>query len=277
MKKIFSLLLSFMLCCTFAISAAAATEPEDNLDELKSEIVTMANNLYGVDLCRAVIEADIDFDLAQKIYTDTNIFELETTSYIEISEALNNGTYIYELPVYIGDDTIIVNIQKGLPLNPNADLTNDEREEVLNNVGKWIVSAMFYYEDTTIDYGTQIAAAIDESVTDVLLVGSLPYFRTAVAITANEQGEITTLIPLASPYGTNINTFSANNSNVYDYSEIRAYVNNLPEEDENLTGSAWDYDNNFDLTVIGVAGIIFSVVGLISIVYFVNRRKEKVK
>lgn len=224
MRKMLSLLLSIVLCCTFAISAVAATEPEDNLDELTSEIVTMANNLYGVDLCRAVVEADIDFDLAQKIYTDTNIFELETTSYVEISEALNNGTYIYELPVYIGDDTIIVNIQKGLPLNPNADLTDDEREEVLNNVGKWIVSAMFYYEDTTIDYDTQISAAIGENVTDVLLVGSLPYFRTAVAITANVQGEITTLIPLASPYGTNVNTFSANNPSVYDYSEIRAYI-----------------------------------------------------
>lgn len=277
MKKIISLLLCIMLCCTFAISAAAATEPEDNLDELKSEIVTMANDLYGMDLCRAVIEADIDFDLAQKIYTDTNIFELETTSYTEISEALNSGTYIYELPIYVGNDTIIVNIQKGLPLNPDVEFTNEEREEVLSNVGKWIVSAIFYYEDTTIDYNSQIATAIDESMTDILLVGSLPYFKTVVAITSNEQGEVTTLIPLASPYGTNINTFSLNNSNVYDYSEIRTYVNNLPVEDENLTGSTWNYNNNYDLANIGIAGIIISVVGLISIAYFVNRRKEKAK
>ena len=277
MKKIISLLFCIMLCCTFSISAAAATEPEDNLDELKPEIVAMTNDLYGMDLCRAVTEADIDFDLAQKIYTDTNIFELETTSYTEISEALNNGTYIYELPIYVGNDTIIVNIQKGLPLNPNVEFTTEEREEVLSNVGKWIVSATFYYEDTTIDYNSQITSATGENITDALLVGSLPYFRTVVAITSNEQGKVAKLIPLTSPYGVNIIPFSLNNSNVYDYSEIRAYVNNLPTEDENLTGSISNDKNNYDLASIGIAGMVISVVGLINIVYFVNHRKEKVK
>ena len=260
MKKIISLLLCIMLCCTFSISAVAATEPEDNLDELKNEIVAMANDLYGMDLCRAVTEADIDFDLAQKIYTDTNIFELETTSYTEISKALNNGAYIYELPIYVGNDTIIVNIQKGLPLNPDAEFTTEEREEVLSNVGKWMVSATFYYEDTTIDYNSQIATAIGESAADVLLVGSLPYFRTVVAIASDERGEVTKLIPLDS------------NSNVYDYSEIRAYVNNLPVEDESPTEST-----RYNFANIGIPGIIITVVGLTSIAYFVNRRKKKVK
>ncbi len=248
-----------MLCCTFSIAAVAATVPEDNLDELKNEIVAMANDLYGMDLCRAVTEADIDFDLVQKIYTDTNIFELETTSYTEISRALNNGTYIYELPIYVGNDTIIVNIQKGLPLNPDAEFTAEEREEVLRNVGKWMVSATFYYKDTAIDYNSQIAA-IGESAEDVLLVGSLPYFRTVVAIASDEQGEVTKLIPLDS------------NSNVYDYSEIRAYVNNLPVEDESPAESTW-----YNFANIGIAGIIIAVGGLISIAYFVNCRKKKVK
>jgi len=275
MKKLFSLLICFVLCCSFSISALAATKSEDGIEELSTEIIAMANNLYGENLSRAVVETDIDFDLAQKIYTDTNIFELETTSYAEISEALNNGTYIYELPIYVGDDTIIVNIQKGLPLNPDADLTDEERAEVLNNVGKWIVSAIFYYEDTIIDYKAQIASAIDETVTNVLLVGSLPYFKTAVAITANEQGEIVTLIPLTSPFGTNINTFSANSSSAYEYSEIRDYVNSLPVDDENLTGSAWNYGDNFELTAIGFVGMTLSVVGLVSIAYLGYRRKEK--
>lgn len=277
MKKLLSLLICFVLCCSFSISAFAATESGDSLEELSTEIIAMANNLYGENLSRAVTETDIDFELAYKIYTDTNIFELETTSYTEILEALNNGTYIYELPIYVGDDTIIVNIQKGLPLNTDADLTAEERAEVLNNVGKWIVSAMFYYKDATIDYDAQIASAIDETVTNVLLVGSLPYFKTAVAITADEQGEIATLIPLTSPFGTNINTFSANKSSVYEYSEIRDYVNNLPADDENLTGSAWNYGDNFELTTIGIAGIALSVVGIFSIAYLGYRRKEKSK
>lgn len=277
MKKLLSLLICLVLCCSFSISALAATDSEDSLEELSTEIVTMANNLYGENLNRAVVETDIDFELAQKIFTDTNIFELDTTSYTEISEILNNGTYIYELPIYVGNDTIIVNIQKGLPLNPDADLTTEERAEVLNNVGKWIVSAMFYYKDTTIDYGAQIASAIDEAATNVLLVGSLPYFKTAVAITANEQGEIDTLIPLSSPFGTNINTFSANKSSVYEYSEIRDYVNHLPADEENLTGSAWNNGDNFELTTIGIAGIALSVVGIFSIAYLGYRRKEKLK
>lgn len=41
----------------------------------------MANELYGTELNQQITQNDVDFDLAQKIYTDTNIFELETTSF----------------------------------------------------------------------------------------------------------------------------------------------------------------------------------------------------
>lgn len=277
MKKIFSLLFCCMLCLACIISTAFAATTEDDLSLLTAEIVTMANELYGTELNQQITPNDIDFDLAQKIYTDTNIFELETTSFEEISGVLNSGSYIYELPIHINNDTIIANIQKGLPLNPEADFTNEEREEVLSKVGKWFVSAMMYCKDTTVDYSAQIASVIQDNTTDVLLVGSLPYFKTAVAISSNEQGEVSSLIPLGSPYGQSTPSFFSEKSAAYDYVEVRNYINSLPDESDGLTGSHQNTTSSNMLGIVGVAGIILSVLSLICVVLFINRRKETIR
>lgn len=115
----------------------AETEPDNDLSVLTEEIVTACNDLFSDKLSREITENDVDFNNAFKIYVGTNLFKTDVDDIGEIPTSFRGDDYIYELPIYLDGNTLIVNIAKGQSLNENAEFTDEERQEILDNVGKW--------------------------------------------------------------------------------------------------------------------------------------------
>ncbi len=144
MKKLLMLLLSILMTVVIPIPALAAA---DDLSGLTDTIVTSVNDLLSDKLSRKVTSNDINYDDAFKVYVGVDVFKMETTNISELKNALEAGGYIYEIPLYIDDDTILVDIAKGQPLNNNAEFTEEERKSILANTGKWQVTAVKYYRN----------------------------------------------------------------------------------------------------------------------------------
>lgn len=229
MKKLLTLLLCGIGLCTMSVPVLAASESNDDLSGLISEIVTTANDLFPEQLERPVNEDDIVLNNMERIYVGVNVFKEDTSNVEELIKSFGCDGYLYELPVYIGNDTILVNIAKGEPLNSSVDYTEEEKADVLENVGKWQVTAIKFYENQIINYDNVIQNKIEEVPENVILVGGLPCFRFAVALIPNNNGVVTDIVPLREVPGIeNISKFLSG-SHSYNYEQIKQYINTLPE------------------------------------------------
>ena len=121
------------LCCIPIQVRAKADQKDDLIVLSKEDLVETCNGLFEEEL---TIQ-DVDFENAVKIYVGPNIFDTDADSIEEIEALFDSDEYIYELPIYVDGGTLIVNIEKGKELNPNADFTESEKQRILDHVGKW--------------------------------------------------------------------------------------------------------------------------------------------
>ena len=134
MKKIITCLLTLSMMFMFSATAFASDfsgNAESELSNISDKIVTAVNDVYS-DKNISITAEDINYDSAFKIYVDTSVFKLSTNVAGEIENALENGNYIYLLPIDTVNGTVVVNFQKGLPLSENAKaiLSEEEQQEV---------------------------------------------------------------------------------------------------------------------------------------------------
>lgn len=197
MKKIIIFLFSICLLLITPIIVFAANEKEDGLTVLADEIIRTTNDLYKDKLLREITENDLDFENVFKIYIGVNIFSKDIDLIKDIPKIFGADGYVYELPIYLDNNTVIVNISKGQPLNENVEFINEECSDILNGEGKWQVTAIKYYENKTVDYRTELKKRLGTVPEDTVLVGGLPYFRYAVALIPNTDGRIEGIVPLS--------------------------------------------------------------------------------
>lgn len=70
------------------------------------------------------------------------------------------------------------------------------------------------------------------------MVGGLPYFRYAVALLPDENGKIENLVPLSDVPGIeNISTLQSDSDHIYNYEEVKNYINQLPPLAEDQAGA----------------------------------------
>ncbi|MEF9921458.1 MAG: hypothetical protein RR444_10615 [Oscillospiraceae bacterium] len=232
MKKTFIFVLSLMTFFALSIQTFAA-ESNIGIEYLSNTVVETANELFNTEISRQITESDVDFSKAYKIYVDTNVFQLETDSKSIMLQELEKGNFIYELPIYIDGSTLIVNIAKGQPLNQNAEFTDTEKQKIIDNVDKWQVTAIKYYDGEIIDYRNDINTAMGVETNNAILIGGLPNFKYAVALIADNNDNITTLIPLSGVPGVEAIANFAINTNAFNYQETKEFVNSLPQPNPN--------------------------------------------
>lgn len=280
MKRMFVFLSTLLIVFAFSISAFASdlsSNVENEVMDISDEIVTVVNEIYENRDIKVTAE-DIDYSKAYKVYVDTNIFRLSTNKADKIKETLETGNYIYLLPIDVSDGTIVVNLQKGLPLSENSKkvLSLEEQQEVLDNVGKWIVSSVYFYENGNLnfDYERKLKSLIGVIPEDTMLVGSLPIFEDVVALIPNEDGIIESIVLLSTLTKEKdlINYSTKNNSYIYSYKQIKEIANDLPDADPNIAGEAANIETDINYIMIA-----FSVVlTLVFLAYmFYKKRKNK--
>lgn len=274
MKRALMCLLSIVTVISLATSAYAmgfSGEASSELNDMTDKIIFAVDELFGEHLT----EDDIDYESAYKVYVDTNVFELSSNHTSEIEASLENGNYIYILPIQIGHDTIVVNIQKGLPLTEKAKavLTEEEQQEVLENVDKWVISSVALCEgDSYVDYLEVISDRLGYIPDGTLLVGSLPIFRDVVALIPDNEGFVESIVPVTrTPYNLGTMDKSRSSTGVFDYSDVKAYANELPAPEPGEYGGATgrvEKSRNVSLNSlmvigsIGILGVFFIVKGM---------------
>ena len=237
MKRFLVLFISTLLIATLSICASAA---EDDLSSLTNIIVPTVNDLLDGKLSRRVSASDVNYDDAFKIYVGVNVFKMDTVNVDEMKNALEDGGYIYEIPLYIDGDTVLVDIAIGKPLDESVEFTEEERQKVLANVGKWQVTTVKFYNDEIVNYTTEISNKIGKIPEGTILVGGLPRFRYAVALIPNEKDEVVGLLPLSDIPGVdNIRALRSAGQSYYDYKETRKYINQLPPLNPDEAGGSW--------------------------------------
>ena len=280
MKRMFVFLSTLLIVFAFSISAFASdlsSNVENEVMNISDEIVTVVNEICENRDIKVTAE-DIDYSKAYKVYVDTNIFRLSTNKADKIKETLETGNYIYLLPIDVSDGTIVVNLQKGLPLSENSKkvLSLEEQQEVLDNVGKWIVSSVYFYENGNLnfDYERKLKSLIGVIPEDTMLVGSLPIFEDVVALIPNEDGIIESIVPLSTLTKEKdlINYSTKNNSYIYSYKQIKEIANDLPDADPNIAGEAANIETDINYIMIA-----FSVVlTLVIVAYMFYLKKKKI-
>lgn len=289
MKRRKSGILAFALCAmiflfpVFASGATHATElPEDmNQAYIIEKAVDFTNKHFSEELSRLVTKDDVDLSAAYKIYVDTDIFSLETNSFREVLDKLEEGAYIFELPLYIGKDTYIVNISQVLPVPETDYATMADPEGYRAKVGTWDIPGVggYFPPETVFEDYYKIARDVS-GITDrtPLLVGSLPCFTRAVALYPDDNGNINKLVTL-SPYNVNWEALGLEpqeHNVVLDYAEIKKIVNALPKNvpDDEVGGSGAGFDQRqappadsghlakgifVALAIMGVPAVVYAV------------------
>ena len=280
MKRMFVFLSTLLILFSFSNSAFASdlsSNVENEVMDISDEIVTVVNEIYENRDIKVTAE-DIDYSKAYKMYVDTNIFRLSTNKADKIKETLETGNYIYLLPIDVSDGTIVVNLQKGLPLSENSKkvLSLEEQQEVLDNVGKWIVSSVYFYENGNLnfDYERKLKNLIGVIPEDTMLVGSLPIFEDVVALIPNEDGIIESIVPLSTLTKEKdlIDYSTKNNSYIYSYKQIKEIANDLPDADPNIAGEVANIETDINYIMIA-----FSVVlTLVIVAYMFYLKKKKI-
>lgn len=206
---------------------------------MTEQIVQEVNGVFA-DQGIAIKAEDVDYSKAYQIYVDTNIFRLEANQAQAVKAALENGIYVYSLPISQEKGTVVLNLQKGLPLREEAKavLSDQEKEEVAANAGSWVISRLAFYNkgDFRYDYGGNLAGKLGQISPDTLLVGSLPVFGEPVALLINEEGVIDRLVALADNYDQGLVKEAQVGPYQYDYRQIKEIINHLPEPDPDKAG-----------------------------------------
>ncbi|MDR1015136.1 MAG: hypothetical protein LBL86_09215 [Coriobacteriales bacterium] len=213
--------------------------PTDLNQEEITEQSVYEVNLWGSEIERPATAADIDLAKSFKFYNTTDIFSLQESGFEEVQQALEAGGYILEVPVYIGNDTVCVNVSKGEPLDYSKIgeelLANTEWLSLQESrVGQWYAEGSYLFEDRHLDYYAVAAERTGIYDRIPLLVGGLPYFHSPVAIYPDDEGNLGTMTvihPATAPWeALGIERPSEDAEFVFDYGYVKEKVDSLPPE-----------------------------------------------
>lgn len=192
---IIATLLSITLFCSF--NSFARPSELINTDYEKEEITVLEDVILDrlnnggarAEIKRDVTKDDIDFDRAYRVYGNSLLFKEKTDDTYEIKEILKSGNYIWQIPIFIGNDTVFVDIYKNTEIS--GDVPDDIKEELEKTMGEWQVGAIYVYNNRIVDFGNTVreslmAAGLNADDYAYEFVSGLPGIRYPVAVVFDE-------------------------------------------------------------------------------------------
>ena len=145
------------------------------MTELSENILERIN--HGgtrADLERDIVQSDLDFGRAYKVYESSTLFEENTCDAVEIAQILEEGNYLWQLPVFADGTTLLVDLIK--PEEP----------------GQWTAGVIYVYKNRTVDYcenieNSLIRAGFDPDDYTYKFVSGLPGIRYPIAVVCDEN------------------------------------------------------------------------------------------
>jgi len=293
-NKFIMLTLVFCLLCTlFPVSAYSITPdleyPADmDRDYIVNKFVDSVNRLYAEELPRKATKEDVNLLKAFKIYVGTDVFAMETNNFLEVKSNLEKGSFIFEVPMYIEDKTFVANIQRILPATKEDYAMMVDPKGYEAKVGTWdisVISGYFPPDSQFLNYYVTARSVSKNTDKIPLLVGGLPFFRTAVALYPDNNGEIDKLVTLT-PHATDweaLGLVRRESNTDLEYSKIKRAINSMPRvsRDSDLTGGgasiSRDYTDRARRMTEVMPIVIMSFLFAALVIGYILRHKAKQK
>lgn len=242
---LFVLLLSLHILHNTAFAAAI---PAD-LKESSAAIQKMAEECYQTEHSKKPDRITIDYDNAYGIYVDVDLFNGSSKSFREVMDLCEKAPMCYIVPIQVDDQAAIVEVSKGLPLNTSTSslLTDEEKEEIKRNEGKWTPASLTFEANskTTEQRVTELLKKNGlSSATDHCLLGGVPGIHDLILVADTRDGCVyipfDKRISAAYESGANVKAFSSGpNTAISSGSQ-----NPLPSEAELKEGQAYSYQDS---------------------------------
>nr|WP_303040766.1 hypothetical protein [Enterocloster clostridioformis] len=175
------------------INTLGASEDATEILDLEDELLEKIN--YGA--ARGEIESDelidsIDFDAAYKVYGNSELFEARSSEREVLLSVLNEGEYIWQIPVFIDGNTMLVDLVKVTEI-PN-DIPEDSKRVLSEKLNKWTIGATYVYNNRIVDYNENVIQSLKGSGLNpddysYVFVSGLPEIRYPVAVVFSEKAE----------------------------------------------------------------------------------------
>ena len=254
--------------------------PENMDREYVAERAVLMINGYHDLLEREVTISDVDLSRAYKIYVGTNIFELPTSRYDEIVAYLEEETYIFLVPVTIGDHTFTANIATVSPVRDEVRhlfASEEALAEYESRVGTWGVSAAFAYSNEEFcDYYETAARVSGRTDVQPILIGALPGYSMAVALYPDADGnagEIAVINPKAASWDALKLSQSEYENKTITYATAKESSSRIRRASNPDTAGGFGGGNPLANEYLA-GGLLVSIVVAISVVSFVVRKSK---
>ncbi len=289
MKRVFILLFGIVLSMNIGFVSNANEEipfdAEDillsssefeEIQQLEEEMEASLQNFTGepVDI------TEEDYSRGVKVYVDADLTKTEDEKIDSVLSTLYSGREVWIVPY---GEKYECTIAKGLGLSddPEVQLSEKEKDEVLENEGKWMITS--YGESTGMSYYSFLQGVkVDWNEYDrVILTGGQPGFVQPVAIGFN-NGEAADLISVGYGYPVT-DTFNydldelfhgAVENVVFDYTstmkEAQNYTTDLSESD--ATGGGVNETGNISIFVVYAVISFLIIIGLCFTVRKIKKR-----
>lgn len=164
MRKIIGMIALFSLVLNFSFTSYATERLISSNGDEYQEILSMKDDVlyhinYGgarTELNRDVEADEIEMERAYKVYANSELLKAKN-----IKQALESSHYIWQIPVYTDDFTILVDITKVTSI-PD-DIPEDAKEMLKDDLNKWTVGAVYVYKAETIDYDNTVMTSLVEA------------------------------------------------------------------------------------------------------------------
>jgi len=196
--RFLSICLGFVIMLAFPVVANPINnlnESEDwnEIHELENEILEIVNYGYprGEIKSNELVEF-VDFDHAYKVYSNSDLFDSRSFDKETIMGMLEEGHYIWQIPIFIDGNTILFDVMRITEL-PDG-LSEDVKMELIPQLNKWKLGATYIYSDRIVNYKENVETSLEMSGLNpeeytYAFVSGLPEIRFPVAVVFGEEAE----------------------------------------------------------------------------------------
>ena len=124
------------------------------ITSMKDEVLYHVN--YGgarTELNRDVRADEVEMQRAYKIYSNSELLTTEN-----LKETLKDSHYIWQIPIYTDNYTVLVDITKVTSI-PD-DIPEDAKEMLKDDLNKWTVGAVYVYKTEMVDYDNAVTVSM---------------------------------------------------------------------------------------------------------------------
>ena len=250
------------------------------ITSMKDEVLYHVN--YGgarTELNRDVRADEVEMQRAYKIYSNSELLTPEN-----LKETLKDSHYIWQIPIYTDNYTVLVDITKVTSI-PD-DIPEDAKEMLKDDLNKWTVGAVYVYKTEMVDYDNAVTvsmmgAGYNSNEYTYEIVSGIPGIRYPAAVVFDSDEKPKFVIPAqkATAHAFNgewptaiknkedVDRHSDNESGfpIYNYEDVVRASNSYYQK--GIGGVGLSYEKNISgktimvLLILGTTGILsFSIV-----------------